>query len=77
MWVIVLSLHKTVLRGASHTAPLFSEQLSATVNDLGSSSAYHKPNEIKGMAKISGGERWRQFEHSWFEDFSNQASVFD
>lgn len=60
----MLTLCKTVLRGASHTAPLFPEQLSATVNDLGPSSTDRKPNEIKGMAEISGRARWRQFEHS-------------
>lgn len=64
MWVIMLTLCKTVLRGASHTAPLFPEQLLATVNDLGPSSTDHKPNEIKGIAEISGRVRWQQFEHS-------------
>lgn len=60
----MLTLCKTVLRGASHTAPLFPEQLLATVKDLGPSSTDHKPNEIKGMAEVSGRARWQQFEHS-------------
>lgn len=66
MWVIVLTLCKAVLRGASHTQHLCSQGGALPRwRPSGSSSTNCKPNKNQRDGReISGRERWQRLQHS-------------